>query len=260
MAATFKRDEETARLAREPASPTKALREALGSTHLHTPQQYRIASPSYATAQPTRTPQNPFANTGGHGNLFPATRGNLFPHHGVGPGALGMGQGMLRPQIPHVEPLRNRPAAIRHQDLLQFVLPHHPNTPEGRVAYQAQITAWHTANPNGKPDEQHPYLLTPGSPAVGSRECWDCGEKGHMQAAPVCVGAVLPPPERDWRRIAGFIAHAFHLEHLTATQAVNFIGTQHYMPYDQYNQQSYPGGAYLGEVDSGQGNGGGLSN
>ena len=36
-AATFAHDEETARLAREPASPTKVLRDALAATHLQTP-------------------------------------------------------------------------------------------------------------------------------------------------------------------------------------------------------------------------------
>jgi hypothetical protein len=111
----------------------------------------------------------------------------------------------------------------RHQDLQNFALPQHPNTTEGRAAYQAQVAVWHTANPNRKPDEQHLYPLMSGTPAVRSRECWDCGQKGHMQSAPICAGAILPEPERDWRRIAGFIACAFNTERLANNHAVNFI-------------------------------------
>ena len=249
-ATTFARDKETARLAREPASPTKVLRDALTATHLQTPyQQYR--------APPIPT-QNPFQAPGGQGNLFGAARGNILPFRGGGPGALGMGGGTARPQIPTVQPLRSRPAAIRHQDLLQYALPHHPNTTDGQAAYRVQVMSWHAANPNRKPDEQHPYPLTPGTPAVGSRECWDCRQKGHMQSAPVCPGATLPEPERDWRRIAGFIARTFHAERLATAHAVHFIGAQQYMPYPLYNQQSHQGG-YADDVDDGQGNGQGLS-
>src|SRR5882762_2043175 len=86
-AVNFTRDEETARLAREPASPTKVLREALTATHLQAPQ-YR--------APPLPT-QNLFQASGGQGNLFGTARGNTLPFRGGGPGALGMGGGTTRP-------------------------------------------------------------------------------------------------------------------------------------------------------------------
>jgi hypothetical protein len=72
VAADFARDEETARLAREPTSPTKAIRDALASTHLQNPQpQYRPTVPSsYNPAIQVPLPQNPFAGGGGRGNLF----------------------------------------------------------------------------------------------------------------------------------------------------------------------------------------------
>jgi hypothetical protein len=249
-AAAYTRDEETARLAREPTSPTKVLREALSSTHIQPP---RTAShPLYPTTQ------NPFLTAGGQGNLFGTARGTTLPFRGSGPGALGMGRGTNLTEGAAVTSLQNRPAATRHQDLLSYILPHHPNTPEGQIAYLAQVKMWHTANPSRKPDEQHPYPLTPGTPAVGSRECWDCGQKGHMQAAPVCAGAVLPEPERDWRRIAGFIARAFHTERLNASHAVNFVGVQQYTPYPTYHQQQYRG-AYVEDIEDEQGNGRGLS-
>src|ERR1700683_5050292 len=102
--------------------------------------------------------------------------------------------------------------------------------------------AWHAANPDRKPDEQHPYPLMPGTPAVWSCECWDCGRKGHMQSAVVCAGAVLPEPEQDWRHIAGFIACTFHAKCLTTAHTINFVSAQQYVPYLLYNQQSHQGG------------------
>jgi hypothetical protein len=177
----------------------------------------------------------------------------MFQPRGSGPGALGIGRGTGRPPIP----LRDRPVSVRHQDLVRYTLPHHPNTPDGLRAYQAQVVAWHTANPHSKPDEQHPYPLTPGMPPVGSRECWDCGQQDHRQRAPVCAGTILPEPECDWRRIAGFITSAFNKERLTAHNAVNFVNYTQYMPYPDYaHYQSNP---YEGEVEDGQGNGQGLS-
>jgi hypothetical protein len=147
--------------------------------------------------------------------------------------------------------------SVRHQDLVRYALPHHPNTPDGLRAYQAQVVAWHMANPHSKPDEQHRYPLTPGMPPVGSRECWDCGQQDHRQRAPVCAGTILPEPERNWCRIAGFITSAFNKERLTAHNAVNFVNYTQYTPYPDYaHYQSNP---YEGEVEDGQGNGQGLS-
>jgi hypothetical protein len=147
--------------------------------------------------------------------------------------------------------------------MTRFILPQHPNTETGVAAYRLQVTEWHRANPHIKPDEQHPYPLTPGSVPVGSRECWVCGLPGHMSGASVCTGQTLPKPERDWRRIAGFITREYNKERLTSTP-VNYIGN-HYsqpIPYPNYNQyrQSYEGGgAYVEEIDDSQGNGGGPS-
>ena len=84
-AAAYARDEETARLASEPPSPTKALRDALSTTYIQPPRA--MNQPSHPAAQ------NPFLTAGGQGNLFGAARGNMLPFRGSGPGALGMGRG-----------------------------------------------------------------------------------------------------------------------------------------------------------------------
>ena len=148
---------------------------------------------------------------------------------------------------------------------MQLKLPHHPNTAAGHAAYQLQVTTWHAANPNSRPDEQHPYPLIPGGVAVGSRECWDCGLQGHLQGATVCHGALLPEPERDWRRIAGYITRMYNKEALSATanngpQAINYISHAQYTPYPGYGQYGpYSDQGYAGEVDDNQGNDQGLS-
>ena len=256
VAVDFARDEETARLAREPASPTKAIHEALKTTHLQTPQlQYCPPAPNgYNTMTPLPAPENPFMGTGGCGNLFGPARCNAaFQLCGSGPGVLEIGRGISRPP----QPLRDRPVAACHQDMIRYALSHHPDTPDGHRAYQAQVVAWHTANPHSKPDEQHPYPLTPGMPPVGSRECWDCGQMDHRQRTLICASATLPELEHDWHHIAGFITSTFNKERLTASShAVNYVGCTQYTPYPNYIQ--YQSNPYKGEVGDGQGNGQGL--
>ena len=267
-AARYVRNEETARLARLQTSPTKVLRDTFSTTHIQTPQkQYPDPQPATYVA-PSQL--NPFTTEGGRGNLFVTGRGaGLLPFRGSGPGALGMGRGVsgnptpAPEQAPASRSLRDRPAAVRYQDMIQYVLLHHPSTEAGRAAYRLQITEWHRANPHIKPDERHPYPLMLGSVPVGSRECWGCGLPGHMSGVPVCAGLTLPEPERDWRRIAGFITREYNKERLT-TMPVNYIGnyySQHnpYPNLNQYQQSYRGGGAYLEEIDEGQGNGGGLS-
>jgi len=67
-AADFAHDKETARLTGEPASSTKAIRNALVTMHIQTPQsQYHFPVPGgYTTVIQTPTPLNPFAGAEGH--------------------------------------------------------------------------------------------------------------------------------------------------------------------------------------------------
>ena len=216
-ALNFIRDEETARLARAPPSPTKALRDTLSTIHIQNPQHtYQRTSSAPPPTQPfTQTPLNPFTNVGGRGNLFPTIpQREAAPYRGQNPGGLGIGRaaGIGRPLPQQTNALRNRPVDERHADLLSFTLPQHPDTTEGHTQHRAQCAAWHTANPTSKPDERHPYPLTPGTSPVGSFECWSCGQRGHRQGAGqgICPGDQLPEPERDWRRIASFITREFN--------------------------------------------------
>jgi hypothetical protein len=68
---------------------------------------------------------------------------------------------------------------------------------------------------------------------------------------------MLPEPERDWRRIAGFIVSSFNREHLAArSQDFNYVSYPQYTPYLDYTH--YRAGNYEGDVDD-QGNGQGSS-
>lgn len=253
---THRRDEQTARIADLIASPMNDITKAMAATHIQAPANPYPRAPQTAYVPPPLPATNPLAGGGGRGNFFGGAA-PLAPYRGTGPGALGIGRGQQRPPQPAAaNNIRNRPIHERFGDLTGRALPHHPNTPAGLTAYREQVAAWHTANPHIKPDEQHPYPLTPGSAGVGSHECWDCGAGGHMQGGAGCAGATLPEPERDWRRIAGFITRTMRKENPTGARAVNYVN-QAYTPYPDYQQ--YAQGAYLQDIDDTQGNGEGPS-
>ncbi|KAJ7710328.1 hypothetical protein B0H17DRAFT_1190099 [Mycena rosella] len=56
----------------------------------------------------------------------------------------------------------------------------HPHTPAGQAAYTQQMTAYTQAHGAGKPSEDRPYPLSPGTVAVGSGKCHQCGQISHF--------------------------------------------------------------------------------
>ncbi|KAJ7619673.1 hypothetical protein FB45DRAFT_840119, partial [Roridomyces roridus] len=82
---------------------------------------------------------------------------------------------------------------------------HHANTATGNAAYQLQVQAWVAANPAKYQggDEYAPYPLTPGTEAVGSGECFDCGTR-HLRDTPH-TRAIVDPKETFYRRVANRI-------------------------------------------------------
>lgn len=256
-----KRNEETARLARVGNSPTKTLRDSFASTHIHSnagPRPY--TSPQSFQPHATRAPTfDPFGgDAGGRGNLFGGRGSTIRPYRGTGLGALGMGR--QTPGPPFTTSTADRPFATRHHDLRNINLPHHPDTEAGHAAYNTQVIAWNRANPNGRPDELHPFPLTPGTAPLGSRECWDCGRAGHRTGDPDCPRIPIPDQERTWRRVASRISREAAKERYL-TQNVNFVGHgyhDHHYGYDNY-EQPYRTYNYPNELDDGQGNGEGPS-
>ncbi|KAJ6595417.1 hypothetical protein B0H10DRAFT_2442049 [Mycena sp. CBHHK59/15] len=82
---------------------------------------------------------------------------------------------------------------------------HHASTPAGQTAYQLQVQAWAAANPTKYQggDEYAPYPLTPGTEAVGTGECFDCGAR-HFKDAPH-TRAIVDVKETFYRRVANRI-------------------------------------------------------
>jgi hypothetical protein len=96
---------------------------------------------------------------------------------------------------------------LRHADLSANTkdMVHYPNTPEGQIAYEAQVLAWKAANPHKYKggDEYAPYPLTPGTLSVGTGECHNCGLR-HPMGTPH-LRADVDAFETNYRRIAGHI-------------------------------------------------------
>jgi len=96
---------------------------------------------------------------------------------------------------------------LRHADLSANTkdMVHYPNTPEGQIAYEAQVLAWKAANPHKYKggDEYAPYPLTPGTLSVGTGECHSCGLR-HPMGTPH-LRAEVDTFETNYRRIAGHI-------------------------------------------------------
>ncbi|KAJ7319257.1 hypothetical protein DFH08DRAFT_819204 [Mycena albidolilacea] len=96
----------------------------------------------------------------------------------------------------------------------------HADNPTGLAAYQQQVQAWITANPAkySGGDEYAPYPLTPGTDAVGSGECFDCGVH-HPRASPH-PRAIVDYRETYYRRVANRIIRDDRL----ATGVANAVG------------------------------------
>ncbi|KAI6046569.1 hypothetical protein EDC04DRAFT_2994991 [Pisolithus marmoratus] len=93
--------------------------------------------------------------------------------------------------------------------------PHRANTEAGRQLYEADIVAWHRAFGDvTTPALERPYPLKPGTAAVGSGECFNCG----MVTDPPHVGSTctaretIRPHETRWRQlVAGMLRRATQL-------------------------------------------------
>lgn len=134
--------------------------------------------------------------------------GNIFRGHQRGGGPL-RGGGYRANHLRMADLTRNTTGLVQHAD-----------TPAGHAAYQQQVQAWKTANPtkfNGG-DEFAPYPLTPGTDAVGTGECFDCGVRHAIGAAH--THAIVDAGETYYRLVANRIIREDH----QVTTAANTIG------------------------------------
>ena len=140
-------------------SPTAPLRQQLST----------VTISSQPIAQNAQTPADPFANAGGG-------RGNLA--FTANPATSRQVRNPFTGSNTRPTPTPEQRAEIR---LLLSKLPHHPDTPTGRQAHQAQQAEWvKTFRYGTKVTEKNPYPLRPGTAPVNSGECFTCGHPGHF--------------------------------------------------------------------------------
>ncbi|KAJ7449772.1 hypothetical protein B0H11DRAFT_2247134 [Mycena galericulata] len=178
-----------------PESPTGPLRAAFGNFAVD------HGAPPLRAQTPVSAIQDPF-----RGGIMRG--GNIFRGYQRG-GGPARGGGFRANHLRMADLTRNTSGLIQHAD-----------TPAGHVAYQLQVQAWKTANPtklNGG-DEFAPYPLTPGTDAVGTGECFDCGVRHAIGAAH--VRAIVDTGETTYRRIANQIIR----EDRQATNLANAVG------------------------------------
>lgn len=137
----------------------------------------------------------------------------------------------------------------RLADITRLALPMHPDTPAGRVAYNAQVAHWAAASQGRPPNEMRPYPLTPGTSPVATGECWKCGHMGHLNSNCTATSQV-PLLEQRWRSIAASIRRRVEAN-AAPVQLVAEDGT--WIDRDTYNAQVIA--SYL--ASQGQGNGDG---
>ncbi|KAJ7123806.1 hypothetical protein C8R43DRAFT_899512, partial [Mycena crocata] len=78
----------------------------------------------------------------------------------------------------------------------------HPRTPAGQAQYEQQMAAYTQSHGNSRPSEDRPLPLTPGTVAVGSGECHQCGQLGHFfDKCTTAKERYVPEAEMKWRQI-----------------------------------------------------------
>jgi hypothetical protein len=177
-------------------SPTAGIRAQMTKTSISNQQL-----PTQYTTNPRRANEAVFGQGGGQGNLF-NQRARQAPN--------------TRPA-----PTPQQIAALRGRI---NILPHHPDTEGGRVAYQAQLVEWDRKyGRETKVTEETPYPLRPGTAPVCAGECWICGMVGHRRdrcqvqpGSPACI----TPQENLWRRICGTLLGLINQEKTIQVQHV----------------------------------------
>lgn len=192
-------------------SPTAPLRQQLSAI--------AIASRPQVPSANVAVVGDPFTNaSGGQGNIR-FTTNPTAPRQTTG-----------RPPFtgtnPRPAPTAEQKAEIR---ILMNRLPHHPDTPAGRQAHQAQQAEWvRTYGYGTRVTEKTPYPLRPGTAPANSGECFTCGQPGHLgvRSGDDCLALgfrPLHPNEQQWRVICARI-----LKEPRITTNIQFVAIDDY--------------------------------
>ena len=224
----------------------------LAATNLYPPaRQMQYYSPRAATPQtPATTPQTPITARQAYTPVqqwpqrLPSTptnqRSNQYQNTPTGsflstnttlhPSSIFN----QKPTIPQT-PTHNR-AQMTNQDLARKAIAassDFPNTPEGRANYLTALQAWESVYPPTREVNYTtaPYLLTPGTAPLGSRECYTCGVQGHINKD---HDPSIPPinvREQRWRAQIGRNLFARARLDFGPVAQIN-VQDEEIMPYD----------------------------
>ncbi|KAJ7042335.1 hypothetical protein C8F04DRAFT_98570 [Mycena alexandri] len=189
---------------RDRVSAVDALIKRLGNMHLSsagaTNGNQRNTGTTNAPVQgPTREPGTAGGGAGG------TAGGGAGGSAGGGTGAAGGGGAGVAGGGARRIPTDAEKAALRTV-LANTVARRAPNTPEGRVAYQAQVNEWNQRNGHlaaGMIDVAVTgYPLTPGTAAPRSGECWKCGvAENPNHKGKACPYPLIPLLEKRFRNV-----------------------------------------------------------
>ena len=180
-------------------------------------QQQRRPPPPTAPLSPMSNASNAMQSmTIRNMQTAPATTANMAPRAttaNTNPFASSGGQGNLFRQLPP-------PVTSADHDALQQSLAYYPllpNTPEGNSAWLGQLRDWRAKHGESPITPATGFPLRPGGGAPGSGECFRCGLVGHCWDSGLCNMEAINPHEHTFWTICGCILHA-----VPAAQ-VNFV-------------------------------------
>ncbi|KAG2338312.1 hypothetical protein BDR05DRAFT_893881 [Suillus weaverae] len=134
---------------------------------------------------------------------------------------------MPTPQVTqHMQPMFSRQPAAAPQPLMitedlknatrqltsSFI--HHPDTPAGHAAHTSQVAQWNAKwGEHMRVTPETGYPLKPGTAAIASSECFNCGTHGHNSrncALPADHAERLSRKEAAWRAIVSKVLGPFN--------------------------------------------------
>ena len=86
--------------------------------------------------------------------------------------------------------------------------PLQPNTPDGNMAWMAQLHDWREKNRDSFITATTGFPLHPGGVPPGSGEYYGCGHVGHCRDSGLCTMETLNPHEHTFQTICRCILHA----------------------------------------------------
>jgi hypothetical protein len=191
------RDAEIAKLKAQSTLSTSYMSQQLSHMSLGAQQMplpaYRSTSwfpntTGIAPSIPSPMAQTPLTNF----NISAASRG--------GPPMYGSSRGIYTPR-----------ASLTRAQVMEraTLIPQRPNTETGVHQYEMDVDLWHRVyGAEGSPSLERPYPIRPGTAALGSGECYNCGlvtEPAHLSSQCTATNLLRPHETRWHQQIASIL-------------------------------------------------------